>query len=258
MSYRVFTLKAGQPVQVPVQGKVILVDDTGAAEGVDITPMRGGATFTKMPKRQKAFKCFADYDAIVLEAATDCVVSLFLSQTDVSLGFASGALVNVMGGVSVLNDPDNRVPVEASGAVTIINDAASRVPVDVGGAVIQVTATNVGINNTDDTAVPVAQKAGTEFKTREYQPALVTDSAPVAVTAAKTVLLAASAARRGFRVKNVGANPAAIGGTGITFANAVIVIQPGETWNENEAAPAAWWAICEAGMASTLNVQVIA
>ncbi|MFC4932950.1 hypothetical protein [Massilia sp. GCM10023247] len=262
MSYRVFTLKAGQPVQIPVQGKVILVDDTGEAEGVDITPMKGGATFTKMPKRQKAFKCFADYDAIILEAAVDCVVSMFLSQTDVSLGFASGALVNVMGQVSIGNDPDNRVPV------------------DIGGGLIEVTASNVGINNTDETAVPmrqrpadvfavqvknsdasampVVQKGGAEFVTRGYLAAIVTDVAPVNMTEIRGPVLAVGAARRGFRIKNVGAGAVAIGGAGVTIDNAVVLIQPGETWNENEAPGAAWHGVCAAGTSSTLNIQVIA
>lgn len=59
-------------------------------------------------------------------------------------------------------------------------------------------------------------------------------------------------------IKNVGANPVAIGGAGLTFANAAVLGQTGETWNESEAAGAAWSAMCDAGLASTLNIQTIA
>jgi hypothetical protein len=76
--------------------------------------------------------------------------------------------------------------------------------------------------------------------------------------AAAAVFLVASALRRGFRIKNVGANSVAIGGDGLNYANAVVLIQPGETWNENEALGAAWSCICGAGLASTINIQTIA
>lgn len=181
------------------------------------------------------------------------------------MGWADGAAVSV---------PDG---------VVIQNTGANRVPVDVGGAVIEVTATNVGINNTDATAVPVVQKAGTVFTVeqatdvdvvqkagtvfsveqatesgvRPYLAATVTDRAQVAVTAAVGVLIAAGATRRGLRIKNAGANPVAIGGVTLAFATAAVVIQPGETWNENEAPGAAWYCICDTALASTLNIQDI-
>lgn len=91
-------------------------------------------------------------------------------------------------------------------------------------------------------------------------PALLTladtlnDAAPIAVTDVAAVLLAASATRRGFRVYNAGANPVAIGGAAVTFANAAVILQAGDTWLESDAPGAAWKCICGAGLASTLNV----
>lgn len=238
MTYRKFTLKAGKPIQVPVSGKVILVDDTGAAEGVDITPMRGTSELTKMPKRQKAFKCFEDYDAIVLEAAVDCTVALFLSQTDVSLGFASGALVNVRGDVSILNDPDNPVPVGLlpGAAVTVANGAANRIPVDIGGGTVAVTADNVGVNNANDKPVPMQFQA---LASLVNNPALVVNNVAAAVPADATL-------KRAY-FRNASANGAriALGGAGVTMAAAAIILQPGDMWAETDAAGAAWYAVAD-------------
>jgi hypothetical protein len=125
---------------------------------------------------------------------------------------------------------------------------------------------SIKVNNLDAEAVPVTKKTGAifmleqanEVDTRPYQAQAVANVAPFAVTAAAAVLLAALLARRGIRIKNVGANPVALGGTGIVYANAAVLIQPGETWNENEAPGAAWYVICDAGLTLTLNIQTIA
>jgi len=243
-------LRAGVDHQQSVSGKLILVDDIGAADGIDITPMLNGGNGRTMPKRKKAFKCWVDYDAVVLRSDVDTTVSLFLASRDVSLGFADGALVNVVGEVTVGNDP------------------GARVPVDIGGGNVQVTATAVGINNTDANAIPTVQKAGSttvveqkegaEFRMRPYLAATVTEVGTLAVSDARLPLIAAAAGRRGLRIKNIGPNPVAIGGAAVTMANAVVLIQPGETWNENEAPGAAWYCLTDAGLNSNINIQTIA
>lgn len=113
-------------------------------------------------------------------------------------------------------------------------------------------ATAVQVNNTpacdDAVAIP----------TTPYQAQTVTNVAPFAVAATGAVFLAAGAGRRGFRIKNVGANPVAIGAAGLAYANGGVLLLPGEAWNENEAPGAAWSCICDAGLVSTLNIQTIA
>jgi hypothetical protein len=49
----------------------------------------------------------------------------------------------------------------------------------------------------------------------------------------------------------------AIGGAGLTFANAAVLMQSGKSWNESEAPGVAWSCICDVGLASTLNLQTI-
>jgi hypothetical protein len=148
---------------------------------------------------------------------------------------------------------DGEIDVKFDDAATIIgNDDGQAAPirlqdgarmaVDIAGGNVQLTATNVAINNTDAAAIPVAQKtgasfaveqkAGAEFKRRGYLAAQVTDYDPVAVGAARVMLVAVDVTRRGLRVKNAGDKQVALGGVALSFANAVILIQPGETWNK--------------------------
>ena len=83
----------------------------------------------------------------------------------------------------------------------------------------------------------------------------LTDTAAVAATAARAVLLAASATRRGFRVRNAGPDPVAIGGAAVTFAAASIVLAVGDVWVEEAAPGAAWSCICDA--AGTASVKIL-
>jgi hypothetical protein len=229
-NYYQYKLTGGVPTQVPVSGKLIVVDSIGAANGVDITPMLNNGTGRTMPNRRKGFKCWVDFDGLVLQSEVDTTVALFLSVNDVSLGFTEGAQVNVAGGVS------------------ITNDASARVPVDIAGSNIQVTATNVGISNTEATAVPVKQVKG----------ATVVDRAPTNVSAVVVQALAADATRRAARIRNLGPETVALVGSNLTtFANAAVTINAGETWLEDDAPGAAWFVLCDAGNTAVLNIQEI-
>ncbi|OHV95924.1 hypothetical protein AKG95_13670 [Janthinobacterium lividum] len=170
--------------------------------------------------------------------------------------------------IRVSNTPEQAIPVlfggtvaPVLGVVTVDNTNAEAIPVlQKPGEVFE-----VHVNNVDGQALPVVQKAGhvftveqaTEVDTRPYLAAVVNDRVPVAVAAAVGVLVTVSATRRGLRIKNAGAAAVAIGGATLAYATAAVLIQPGETWNENEAPGAAWWCVCDAAKASTLNVQEI-
>ncbi|HJV86919.1 MAG TPA: hypothetical protein VJ698_15745 [Noviherbaspirillum sp.] len=75
------------------------------------------------------------------------------------------------------------------------------------------------------------------------QAAVVNDLAAVAVGVAATELVAADAARRGLRFTNAGTVDVYIGGAGVTTAGGAIKIGAGQTWIEDQAAPAAWYGI---------------
>lgn len=228
MSYQKIPLQAGKPFTLDVAGRVLLIDSPGVGGSVDVVLLVKGTPGQTMAARKTGFKLIAPFDGVILTSAVDTTVTLFLSFEDVNLG---------------------------TNGIEVVNTVTNPVNVLFGGTVAPVLGV---ITNADAQAIPVQQKVGAEFATRQYMAATVTNVAPAPVTAAASVFLAAAAARRGFRVKNVGANAVAIGGAGLTFANAAVLIQPGETWNESEAACAAWSAICDAGLASTLNIQTVA
>lgn len=158
-----FTLRANVPVQVPVRGKVILVDDIIGANSITITPLQNGGSTRPMPNRRRAFKCWVDYDGVTLESAVDCTVHIWLSMKDVSLGFADGATVNVLGQVQVTNDATRRIPVQVDGSVINVNAVpfsymtlADLPPVAVGVAAVKVsddaTLKRLRIRNMSETA----------------------------------------------------------------------------------------------------------
>lgn len=82
----------------------------------------------------------------------------------------------------------------------------------------------------------------------------LTNAAPVAASAVIAPLVAASATRRVFWARNVGAEAVALVGAAGTYANAAIYIQPGETHVERVAPGAAWYVICDAALATTVNL----
>jgi hypothetical protein len=183
----------------------------------------------------------------------------------------AGTVSPVLGVVTVDNTNAEAIPVlQKPGEVFEVhvgNTDAQALPVtQKAGATFAVSLPEIKINNTDAQAVPVTQKAGATFAVslagesavRQYLAAAVTNVAPVGVTAAAVAMLAAAPARRSVRVRNVGANAVAIGGAGLAYGSAAVLIQPGETWMESDAPGAAWYCICDAGLASTLNIQTVA
>lgn len=78
---------------------------------------------------------------------------------------------------------------------------------------------------------------------RIEQASNVNDLAAVSVGVAATALVASDAARKGLRFTNAGAVDVYIGGAGVTVAGGAIKIGAGQTWIEDQAAPAAWYGI---------------
>jgi hypothetical protein len=109
------------------------------------------------------------------------------------------------------------------------------------------------------TAVELLQNAAVvgeanPLRVREQRPAAITAVPPVAATDAIAALLAVDATRAGFLVRNVGNEEVALVPAAGTFAAAALVILPGDTYREESAPGAAWYVICAAGLASTVNV----
>ncbi|MEG2029680.1 MAG: hypothetical protein RR376_03420 [Janthinobacterium sp.] len=170
--------------------------------------------------------------------------------------------------IRVNNTPAQAIPVNFAGTVapvlgvvTVDNTNAEAIPVlQKPGEVFE-----VHVNNVDGQALPVVQKAGTKFAVtadntdaqavpvRAQALAVILD-ATVVVAGIARVSLISDATLRKMRVRNSHATAIlAIGGVGVTMANAAIQLQPGEVWLEDDAAAAGWYAVSDT---DGVNVQI--
>jgi hypothetical protein len=240
MSYYQIPLKAGVPFKQNTPGRLFLIDSIGAAPGVGVTFInKGGAESTTIPNRQAGFRHVSEYEGVILTSPVDATVSVFLSVSDVQLGFVAGSTVSVPGGVTVNNTPANRIPV------------------DLGGAAVAVTVTAVGINNDAAHPVPVSLVSAPDtdaIPVKNQALSTLVNGAPV-VAGVAAVTLSNDATLRRLIVRNSHATAIiAIGGPAVTMANAAIQLLPGDVWREDDAAGANWSVISDT---ANVNVQVM-
>lgn len=87
----------------------------------------------------------------------------------------------------------------------------------------------------------------------------ITNSAAVTVGNTVAVLIkTANAAHVGvaFRSADTNTDRIAIGGAGVTFANAVHILDPGKVYTDDNASPAAFYAISESAASQSVRVEV--
>jgi len=121
------------------------------------------------------------------------------------------------------------------------------------GAQVEVPG-GVMITNALADPVPVVH-TGTVNLTANYALAnTVINAEPMTVNDEPVVFLIANANRRGFRILNTGPDSVAIGGAGLVFSNAVLMLGPGQGYIETNAPGAAWYAVTESG-SSNINIQ---
>jgi hypothetical protein len=166
-------------------------------------------------------------------------------------GTAGAEVVMIIGGE---NADADLFDTEALAYIT--NPDADPVPVNIINPVtltassVTVTANGVAVSD----AAPFPIKSPGTLPVQEQLPSAIANVAPVAVTAVIGALLALDATRRGFVARNAGDNAVAFVAAGGSYANAALVLQPGEIYREESVPGAAWFAICEAGVTSTVNL----
>ncbi len=227
MKTRDVKVVANQEVPDSEGGTLLVLQSLSAGEEVEITWLdargsRAGTVKGVTPGRKyRPGFTFSGY----LVKGTEAADARFI----IAGGDADAELAEST--VLVTNDSANAVPVDL-GAVVV----ADRVQVDIGGGAINVTADNVGL-------VPNGVS--------------ISEPAAVAVTDALTAVLAADADALSVRLYNQGPDPVAIGGAGLTWAKRAVVLEAGDSFVEEVAAALALSAICDAGGAATLGVQVV-
>ncbi|PMS38459.1 hypothetical protein [Trinickia symbiotica] len=273
----------GTGFTAPLGGRAFLIQscDAGNTLTVTLTDAKGtqyhasgvGAGFKASPRAGfTRVDITTSADANVAFIVTDGDVDLQNSQVNVVVSNTNAIPVTIAGGnvnvnatnVGINNTSANPVPVSL-----ISSSDATAVPVSgtvsVTGSSVSVTGTTtvagtVNIGNAAGSPVPVTLTGSSDATAipTQAQPIATTpaDQAPVAVTTGGVALLAANAARKAFRVRNAGNGQLALTtATGTTFANAALVLQPGDLWNETDAPGAAWYAISDTG--TTANLQVL-
>ncbi|MBN3781151.1 hypothetical protein G3O06_26930 [Burkholderia sp. Ac-20345] len=243
-------LPGGQRIPFKIAGSVLFIQAADQGQNLVVRFFTGNAQSGEVDQVGASFKAKPPtaFDGIDMLAPVDTNVTFIIADGDVDFQLPGlGVTVNNTGTnpvpVSIVSEPGAPIQVSAPPAAPV--NVAVQGTVNVSGATL--TATNVGINNT--TANPVPTQAQPPGST----PA---DVAPVAVTTGGVPLITASAARKGLRVRNVGAGQLAItAAAGTTFANAAVVIQPGDTYIERDAPQAAWYAISDTG--TTANIQTV-
>ena len=264
MSYQFIRLDAGIEMRVDIPGRVLLVDSVSTGQGVDIALLKNGTPSTAIPGRQAGFRLVADFGGVILKSALDCEVGIFLEVNDVQLGGTAGGDVVIPNGVEITNKLAASIPVTLTSSsnttpspvslasIRVNNTAAQPIPVSFAGTVSPVLGV-VTVDNTNAEAIPVLQKPGETFavsvaqalSVKDVQCPTIVNIAPVSAGLVAVALVSDATLRR-LRVRNGHATATiAIGGAGITRANAAIVIEPGDIWNETDAAGAAWFVVSD-------------
>ena len=229
MSFYKVTIQAGVKTGFRYSGLFFALDDAGAARQVDVQLSYQGNDDTVMPSRVAGFQCPAQFDQIYLTAVVTTTVQFFATNMPVQLGIKDGAVVQVPNGVAVTNSAAQAIPVSIATPVTL-------------------NATAVQVNNTTAQAIPV------NIQNTNPNPILVqrqtlTNIVDIAAATVGTEVapLISNATLLRLKIKSSTANTGNIyiGGAGVTAANAAIVLQPGDMWNEEDLAGAAWYAVAD-------------
>lgn len=261
--------KGGQATTIPVRGSTFIIQSSDQGNSVKVQFTQLGAIAYTVQDVGAGFKArpVLGFDGIVITATVDTNVEFIVTDGDIDLQITQQSVTITNPGVPVINGPapmhvtvDGTVNVAGATltatAVAVNNTTANPVPVSLvsepGAPVpVSITGTPVAVTlsgSTDATAIPV-----------QVQPpaSAPTDVAPVTVGTAGGVLIAAGATRKGLRIRNAGTGNLAItAAAATTFANAAVVLRPGDVWLETDAPQAAWYAVSDTG--TTANIQAVA
>ncbi len=125
------------------------------------------------------------------------------------------------------------------------------------GAEVTATVANLPLPVSNDRGAPANPVYVSGLTYSDAPATAVNNLAAVAVTDAGAALLAADANRKAARFCNIGTDPVAIGGTGITWATRAIVLSPGDVWVEERASNVAWAAITDTGLTASVTIQEV-
>lgn len=234
-------ITAGQPLRLTIPGRMLYIQRSQGGPVLDVEFMRNQAGSQVVERVGKGFKAMpaGGFEGITIRTSVSGVVDFVVTDGDIGIQFDEDS-------TTIGNDDGQAIPVRLP--------AGQRLAVDIAGGTVNLTATNVAINNADAAAIPIRQRAADVFAVAEKLCTNVVDFDPASIGTARLLLVSDNTLKR-LRVRNGHATArVALGGAALTMANAVVVIEPGDVWVEDAAPGAAWYAISDTA-ATPVNVQ---
>lgn len=215
MSFQRVPLLANVPLDMGMAGTVLLLDSTGDASDISVQIVKGGAPGKAMLQRESGFRYEGAFESVILTSVVDTVVMIFISYENVQINANKLEITN----------PDARaLPVR-----TVVGQ-----PLEV-----------LFAGTVEPVLGEVSQTPGAVFKVENKGSLVLVDLAPVGAGLGATLLVNDPTLKR-VRFKNGHATGIiCIGGPGVTLAGAAIRLEPGDVWEETEAAGAAWYGISD-------------
>lgn len=256
--------------QASIAGRTLLVQacDQGTALTVVLTDVFGNRETVIGVGAGAKLTPATGFTSVSISTTADANVQFIITTGDIDIQLTSiGSVITNTNAnpvpVALVSEPGAPFPVTA-GADFPVKNGASALHVTVDGTVnvsgATMTATNVGVNNT--TANPVPVQLHVSDITLPVSGAVsltpggsaVTDVAAQAVGTAGASVIAASAGRKRLIFRNTGTGQLAItSASGTTFANAAVVLQPGDAWKEVDAPQLQWFAVSDVGTNVTIQ-----
>jgi hypothetical protein len=228
----------GSALVLPVGGRVLYIQRSAAGPVLDIEFQRSQAGYQTVERVGKGFKAapVGGFEGIKIRAAVGGVVDFVITDGDIQIAFDEDM-------TTIGNDDGQSIPIRTV--------QGSPLEVLFAGTIAPVFGE---LTNTDASAVPMRQKAGASFTVEARRLTEIVDYVPVAVGLA-ALLLVSDATLHRLRVRNGHASArVALGGPAVTMANAVVILEPGDIWIENDAPGAPWYAISDTA-ATSVKVQ---
>ena len=222
-------IEPGATLRLALGGRTLLVQRSGAGPVLDITFKQrgGGQTVERVGSGFKASPV-GGFDGIEISTSAAGVVDFLITDGDVQIPTDA---------TKIGNDDGEAIPIRTP--------AGQPLAVLFAGTVAPVLG-STKTTNTDAEAVPVQQKIGAVFTTQAEKLSTLADHAKAVINAGAAQLLISDATFKRLVVKNAHAVArVALGGASMTFADAAIILEPGDTWTEGDAAGAAWWAVSD-------------
>lgn len=204
-------------------------------------------------KRQE----FTGQTLVILETGAAATIDMSVELNGFSMEDFRGIKKNFKLNSPLFNGASFTASVDCTIEVIVSNANISIDNPDGVSVKAQLTGTDVPLAVVNDRGAPGTPLYVSGITYADAPAVTLVDNAAVAVTSAGAAIVAANAARRALRFTNIGTDPVAIGFTGITWAKRCIVIQPGDTWNEERAANLAWAAICDATKTASVTTQEV-